>query len=415
MHRVPNQILFGLLSLVPLVGCAFSPGTPGEESGLGGASSSGSGVGSGGASSSGSGVGSGGASGITTGQGLTGGDVGTTGSAGTTVSCGSGNVPIMPLPPDILIVQDRSGSMDDDQNDTACRGGCGAKSKWALVTSAINQVVSGTDTTVNWGLKFFADANAECGVNAGVPVPVASGAGPAVAAAITGSTTANGGVNNGSYTPTRAAVAAASAYLSTLTDPNSKYILLATDGLPNCPEGCTGNACTDTPNAMETTNVEAAITAAQTAGFKTFVVGIATTSDPDANTALNGFAMAGGEPQAGAATQYYSVTDTASLVTALNAIIGITASCTISLATAPAGLSNVAISATDATGKIVLVPKDPTNGWSFDTGMKNIVINGSYCTSLQAGAYSNFVFNYACDGQKICIDKNPDGSCANSV
>ena len=109
------------------------------------------------------------------------------------------------------------------------------------------------------------------------------------------------------------------------------------------------------------------------------------------------------------------MTDTASLVTALNAIIGITASCTISLATAPAGLSNVAISATDATGKIVLVPKDPTNGWSFDTGMKNIVISGSYCTSLQAGAYSNFVFNYACDGQKICIDKNPDGSCANSV
>jgi len=64
MYRLPNQILFGLLSLVPLVGCAFSPGTPGEESG------------SGGASSTGSGVGSGGVSGIATGQGLTGGDIG---------------------------------------------------------------------------------------------------------------------------------------------------------------------------------------------------------------------------------------------------------------------------------------------------------------------------------------------------
>ena len=401
MHRLPHQILFGLLSLVPLVGCAFSPGTPGEESGTGGASSTG------------SGVGSGGVSGITTGQGLTGGDIGITGSAGTMMNCGQATVPIMPLPPDILIVQDRSGSMDDDQNDATCNGGCGAKSKWALVTAAINQVVSGTDTTVNWGLKFFADANAQCGVNAGVAVGVGPGSGPAVATAITGSTTATGGVVNGSYTPTRAAVDAASAYLSTLTDPNSKYILLATDGLPNCPEGCTGNACTNTPNAAETANVEAAITAAQAANFKTFVVGIATTSDAAANTALNGFAMAGGEPQAGAATQYYSVTDTASLVTALNKIVGIIASCTISLSSAPTGFTNVVISATDASGKPVAIPMDPTNGWSYDATKANVILNGTACADLQNGTYSDFNFNYACEGVTICIDKNPDGTCAN--
>jgi hypothetical protein len=386
MYRLPNQILFGLLSLVPLVGCAFSPGTPGEETGTGGASSTG------------SGVGSGGVSGITTGQGLTGGDIGITGSAGTTTVCGMGNVPIMPLPPDILIVQDRSGSMDDDQNDATCQGGCGAKSKWALVTAAINQVVSGTDTTVNWGLKFFADMNAQCGVNPGVAVDVATGSGPAVATAITGSTTATGGVVNGSYTPTRAAVAAASAYLSTLTDSNPKYILLATDGLPNCPEGCTGNSCTNTPNAAETANVETAITAAQAANFKTFVVGIATASDAAANTALNGFAMAGGEPQAGAATQYYSVTDSASLVTALNAIVGKVASCTISLAGAPPGYSNVLVSATNAAGTPVAIPEDPTNGWSYDATKANIILNGTACNELQGGTYSNFQFSYGCAG-----------------
>jgi hypothetical protein len=400
MHRLPNQILFGLLSLVPLVGCAFSPGTPGEETGTGGESSTG------------NGVGSGGASGITTGQGLTGGDIGITGSAGTMTSCGQATVPIMPLPPDILIVQDRSGSMDDDQNDATCNGGCGAKSKWALVTAAINQVVSTTDTTVNWGLKFFADANAQCGVNAGVAVGVGTGSGPAVATALTGSTTAIGGVVNGSYTPTRAAVDAASAYLSTLTDTNSKYILLATDGLPNCPEGCTGNSCTNTPNAAETANVEASITAAQAANFKTFVVGIATSSDAAANTALNGFAMAGGEPQAGAATQYYSVTDTASLVTALNKIVGIIASCTISLASAPTGFTNVVISATDANGTPVAIPMDPTNGWSYDANKANVILNGTACANLQNGTYSDFNFNYACEGVVICIDKNPDGSCA---
>jgi hypothetical protein len=402
MRRLPNLALLCPLLMLPVVGCAFTPGEAGQS-------------GTAGSSPSGSGVGSGGVSGTGTQLTGVGGDIMITGAAGTTTDCGSGNVPIMPLPPDILLVEDRSGSMDDNQNDMACNnGGCGAMSKWALITAAINQVVGTTDTTVNWGLKFFADADAQCGVSANVAVGVAPGTGPAVATAIMGSTKANGGVNNGSYTPTRAAVAAASTYLGTLTDNNPKYILLATDGLPNCPMGCGngGMSCTTTPNAAETTQVENAITAAGAAGFPTFVVGIATASDAAANTALNGFAMAGGEPQAGAATSYYSVDDTASLVTALNKIVGIIASCTISLATAPAGLTNIAISATDTSGNAVVIPKDPTNGWSFDANMKNVILNGTSCSSLQGGAYSNFVFNYACEGQKICIDKQPDGSCA---
>jgi hypothetical protein len=395
MRRLPNPLFLLLLLLGP-VGCAFSPGEPPPPTGAAGSGDS-------------SGGGSGGVTGLTggAGQGLTGGDVGPPSGTAGSMSCGQATVPIMPLPPDILIVEDRSGSMDNDQNDTACQnGGCGAASKWALITAAINQVVSTTDTTVNWGLKFFADADNQCGVNANVAVPVASGSGPAVATAITGSTKANGGVNNGSYTPTRAAINAATAYMGTLTDTNPKYILLATDGLPNCPDGCGngGMSCTTTPNAAETTAVETAITAAQTAGYKTFVVGIATANDMAANAALNGFATSGGEPQTGAATSYYSVNDTATLVAALNKIVGIIASCTISLSTAPAGFSNVVISATDANGNPVPIPMDPTNGWSYDANKANIILNGTACTDLQSGSYSDFKFNYACDGVTICID-----------
>jgi hypothetical protein len=402
MPRLPNQC-FPILVLLSLVGCGFSPGAPGEVSGTGGDTA----------------VGASGTAGVTgsTGAGLTGGDVGT-GTSGTAGQCATGAVPIMPLPPDILLVEDRSGSMDDDQNDAVCgNGGCGAMSKWALITAALNQVVSATDTTVNWGLKFFADANGECGVAAGVGpngVGVAPKSGAAVATAITGSTKANGGVNNGSHTPTRAAEAAASAYLSTLTDPNPKYIVLATDGLPNCPDGCMGDACGITPNAAETMQVEIAITAAQTAGFRTFVVGIATASDPDANAALDGFAMAGGVPQA-AEPYYYSVDNTASLVTALNKIVGMVASCTISLSTVPAADANTGnfkISVTDNTGKPIEITKDGTNGWSYvDTSMTNIILNGTACANIQNGTYKSFAFNYACAGQPICIDPH-DPQCA---
>ena len=400
MDRSPEYVLRVLL--LSMVGCSFAPAAPG--------SSSISPLGAGGA---GGAVGSAGTSGRGT-AGTQGGDVILTGSGGAAgMSCGQMNVGIIPLPPDILIIEDRSGSMDNDQNDKGCgNGGCGAMSKWALVTAAINQVVS-TDTTVNWGLKFFADADNQCGVNPGVAVGVAAGNSAAIAAAITASTKANGGVNNGSYTPTRLAVNAGATYLGTLTDPNQKYLLLATDGLPNCPPGCGGNSCTTTPNAAESTAVDQAIMTAQTAGFKTFVVGIATASDATASAALDAMAVAGGEAQTGAATSYYSVTDTASLVAALNKIVGIVASCTISLSTAPKGFDNVAISATDASGNTVVIQPDPTNGWSYDATKANVILNGTACTNLQDGTYSNFQFYYACPGQTICIDRNAAGQCAN--
>lgn len=399
MRRLPNQCL-PILVLLPLIGCGFSPGAPGEASGTGGNSTA---------------SGTAGTSGISNPLG-SGGDVGITGTAGTTGTCAQAAVTINPLPPDILIVEDRSGSMNDDQTDTACNGGCGARSKWALVTAAINQVVMGTDTKVNWGLKFFADADAQCGVNAGVAVGVATKTSVPIAAAITASTSGNGGVNNGSYTPTRKAVNAGDAYLMGLQDTNPKYLLLATDGLPNCPDNCSGNACTNTPNAAETAAVEAAITAAQADTFKTFVVGIATGTDPSANTALNGFAMAGGEPQPGGATQYYSVTDTASLVTALNQIVGIVASCTIDVSKVPASaLGNFKISATDSTGKPVEITDytfdPPGSGAPPKPAPNNIILNpnGTSCMSLTNGSYTNFKFNYACAGQTICIDPNDPG------
>ena len=61
--------------------------------------------------------------------------------------------------------------MNEDATNTCCgTSGCGATSKWALMMPAINQVVSDTQTEVNWGLKFFADSGS-CGVNNNAAVP----------------------------------------------------------------------------------------------------------------------------------------------------------------------------------------------------------------------------------------------------
>ena len=99
--------------------------------------------------------------------------------------------------------------MNNDVNDLACTGGCGAISKWALTTPAIIQTVSTTEGDVNWGLKFFADQGGTCGVTSTVAVPIAPNNAAAIATAIMGRTAANGGLNNGTQTPTRIAEQAA--------------------------------------------------------------------------------------------------------------------------------------------------------------------------------------------------------------
>ena len=201
-------------------------------------------------------------------------------------------------------------------------------------------------------------------------------------------------------TPTAAVVNNAVTYMQSLTDPNPKYLLLATDGEPNCAHGSAGN--------NDDVGAENAVAAAKTAGFPTFVVGIATTSDAAATSALNQMAVNGGEAQVGAATQYYAVTDTADLLTVLGKILTSAMSCTIPLTGVAGNLDKVAVSAKDASGQTVQIPEDSTNGWSYtDANKTAIILNGDACHDLQSVTYTAFQFIYTCSTGDICIDNCP--------
>jgi hypothetical protein len=377
-----------LVLLAAMAGCGFTPGEAGAPTGAGGSTVSGAGGNVGVGASSGIGASSG--LGLVSGGG---GDVGIGGS-----SCGQTNVQVMPQPPDILIVQDKSLSMAQDATGADCNTpGC---SKWSQVSAAIDSVVVATDTSVNWGLIFFGTDN-QCGVTSRPVVPV----GPMMGMQVQMAFATN---QPSSYTPTASAVNSAVTYMKTVTGTNPKYLLLATDGLPNC--GSTGRGGNIT--ADDSPAAEAAVAAAKAAGFPTFVVGIATSSDQMATNTLNTMAVNGGFPQSGAATQYYAVTDTASLQDALSKIVGMVASCTIPLTNVPSNLSNVAVSAKDANGNPVKIDEDPNNGWEYTDASKTVIqLHGTACNNLQSGSYSDFQFLYACAGETICIDRNPDGSC----
>jgi hypothetical protein len=400
MRWLNGHIVKLALISVGFAACGFSPGPAGEGVTTGSAASTG---------TSGAGGGGGGTL-VITGVGLNGGGGDVTGGGGT-MTCGVNANPVMPSPPDVLIVQDKSGSMNNDDNDQGCgNGGCGANSKWSQLTAALSNVITATDTVVNWGLKYFSDNNA-CDASNAPAVAVAPASGAAVVASIQGT-------RPGGNTPTRDAVSFGAQYLSMLTDTNPKFLLLATDGLPNCPMGCAsmsmpgtvnGMSCTTTDNPSEDTAAEMAVSMAAAMGFQTFVIGIGNVQS--AQNTLNALATAGGQPQTGGATSYYAATDEASLEAALMAIVGKVASCQISLPAGAQNQSNVAVSVDDTSGKASKVPEDPNNGWSYVNGGMGIQLNGSYCDNVKNKVYSNVQFLYSCNGNPICIDKLANGTC----
>jgi hypothetical protein len=287
-----------------------------------------------------------------------------------------------PIPPDVLLVLDKSGSMANAPDGTTCGGGCGSSSKWAQVTTAIERVV-GMTSTVQWGLKLFATPNTGCDVSDGVEVPV----GPSNAAAIT-FTIAQAQL--GSHTPTSLGVSKGAAYLATLTDPRPKYLLLATDGLPNCNGGDPGLTTAD-----DSSGAEEAVASALAAGFPTFVIGV---GDTKAEETLNQLALKGGVPQLGAATSFYQVSDTAGLVAALGRILG-SVSCQFNLPAPENPFESLGDIAVLVNG--VELPQDAShvNGWDYGTNgtkMDQIQIYGPSCDALMAGSIGSVAVQFFC-------------------
>ena len=351
--------------------CGFSPsgqGTPGSGASSGSGTGNTTGLGNFGGSSSGQG--------------------GLTGGAGN-MQCGSVDRPSTKLPPDILIVLDASGSMNEDSANMSCTGGCGATSKWALLTPALNQVVMQTEATVNWGLKLFADTDSTCGVSPNtVAVPIAANNAGPIASQIANRTAADGQVTMGSRTPTRLAENAAVNYLNTVQSQNPKFILLATDGQPNC-AASGSNSADDTPGSV------AAVTAAMAAGYPTFVVGISAPAGA-ANDALNMMAVAGGYPRAGS-PQYYPVTSAAEFAAVLQTLVTIAGTCVFPVPEPQNSDTDRNHIGVKVNGNEIQQDTTHTNGWDYTSDAHTAVqIYGPHCDAIEAGNVQSVQVVFKC-------------------
>jgi hypothetical protein len=294
-------------------------------------------------------------------------------------SCGAQmqNIGVVNLgdPPDLLVVLDRSGSMTSPPPVFPPI----FDSKWSIMRTALNAITTQKDMQIKFGLlEFPSDEN--CASDATPEVGIALGTHTAFGSYLAAR-------SPGGNTPAHVALSSALTYYQSLTvNPAGRYVIFATDGLPNCAGG--------DPNAASDAQTVAAVTALKNANIPTYVLGFGTFG---LNTGvLNDAAVAGGKPKPGT-TKFYEANNANDLNMALQAIAGgiIVPTCSYQLQSVPPDPDNVTVTING-----MVVPRSPshTQGWDYHPDAMTITFFGTYCTQIQSGAITNVSFVYGCPG-----------------
>jgi hypothetical protein len=287
-------------------------------------------------------------------------------------NCGLETFELQARPAELMLILDRSGSMKEP----AAPGSL--TTKWVDVTSALDETMMKTDQQIQWGMKAFPTDQTQCAVTDGVEVPSAPMNHARVRAQIMQSTP------DGDGTPTTLGIQKALAYLAAHPSPNPRYLVVATDGEPNCRAGGGRSGARDEAGAVM------AVTDALKAGLKTFVIGIATA--PGAETVLSDMARAGGAPRAGT-PPYYPVTSRADLITALGEITSLVSNCVFSLTKAPPSPSHLDVS---VGGAAVRRDQAHADGWDYDASTTSIQFYGPACEQVKKGANKDVRIVFGC-------------------
>ena len=294
--------------------------------------------------------------------------------------CGCLDLPLLGDAPNLYFVLDRSGSMTTDN-------------KWQTVRVAVADLIRKLGPRGRYGAAVFPDPRTnDCSAGLEVMAPRLGDA-PAGTFGPTGQ--AFGFSTNfeaGGGTPTSSTLVALGTKLAALS--GKTFVILATDGGPNCndkticdvttcipniesSEGCTPNKA---PNCCEGNNEACldgdaavnAVTTLKTAGIPTYVIGVPG-SGPYASV-LQRMALAGGT------SRYYDVTtvDQAAFASAVSSIAAqITATCTFSLGQVPPDENMVNVYLDD-----VPITRD-ANGWKIEGSV--VTLLGATCQKVLSG------------------------------
>jgi hypothetical protein len=319
----------------------------------------------------------------------------------------------------VLIVVDRSGSMTDEPDgfDT---------DKWTALRGALESTFEHTKANISYGLDLYPYSGksgqalaGECQMPSGssivVPIQAGDAASPKILAALDENPPEGG-------TPTAAALARALAYFTSGAGKSlqgDRYVLLATDGGPNCNDALTCTAATCTLNldgkscgpggnccdskldpegpskCLDEAGSVAAVSRLSDAGIKTIVVGIPGT-EAYAGT-LDALAEQSPVQNPDAPPRYFAVSaesGVAGLAEALsNITTGLITSCNLNLDQAPPDPSQLFV-VIDG----VQLARDDADGWVYDDDSSPPVvrIQGQACEKLKSEGAEYINVTYGC-------------------
>jgi hypothetical protein len=306
--------------------------------------------------------------------------------------CMPGHFPLTPQTAELMLVIDRSASMRQ-----TIAGETGAPMdqwRWTILRAALSDALGSLDPRVLVGAKFFPNAipagtmpttEQACSGTDAVDVHCAPDTAPMILSLFT-STDPNGG------TPTAVALDRAVDGFSATAE--RRFMLLATDGAPNCNSmldrfACTctspGDACTNpagVPGAFSCLDEDRTLETLAglfDRGIPTYVVGI---EGPEFGDVLDAMAVAGGRPRTVPGERaFYSVRSAAQLHQALMDITSSISACNFTTPSLPPDDARFSIAIDGTT-----VPEDPMNGWTWsDRTRGELELHGAACADAQTG------------------------------
>ncbi len=277
------------------------------------------------------------------------------------------------VPPNVLIVLDRSSSMNEDGDPSTS----GTQSKWSIALDAIPALVNSFGSSVRFGLAMYpgtqltCESGNQCSSAGAVFVdpgdPIAD-----ITSTLNSATTCMLG------TPTDDILRLLIDYPGLEDTTRANYVLLITDGQANCGD--------PVPVAADLL--------AEAPSVGTFVVGFGGGVD---TAELDGLAINGGTAigngVVGGTRDFYDATDATQLGQVLAQIGGTVQTCDYTLSTVPADLTDLFVY---QDGAEVTRDQSHAEGWDYNTSTNLLTFYGNACDALLAGTVGDLVIVYGC-------------------
>jgi len=270
-------------------------------------------------------------------------------------------------PPNVLILLDRSGSMNQVTGDST---------KWLIAQDAIAAMLANYGEAIRFGLALYPGTNQDCSEGAfctpGMVAIDPADPPESTVTEISDYLAAAGTCPFG--TPTAEMLTSLLDYPGLEDTERANYILLITDGESTCED----------PVPVVTAFRE------ETPEVKTFAIGF---GDGVTARELNDMSEEGGTAIAGGPPYYYVADDLDSLLAALEEIAGTVFYCTYTLSEVPENLDELYVYQDGA-----LIERDTTHqdGWDYEASTNQLTFYGPACDALQSGDVVDLVIVYGC-------------------